>query len=85
MTPNEIEDLWQKNILVLADIEASVAALIKAVLLAAEKNGPAYVELSEFKDDAVKFRMVEGDEHLIHRCANALGAVCERNQLRARS
>lgn len=86
MNNNEIEELWQKNILVLTEMDTAAAALIKAVLLAAEKNGSAYVELVSIKNgNVVSFNMIEGDEHLIHRCAKALGAVCEHGQLRAKS
>jgi len=84
MNNDEIETLWKKNILVLTEMDTAPAALIKAVLLAAEKNGPAYVELIQCRNETVKFKMVEGNEHFIHRCANALGAVCEHGQLRAR-
>ena len=83
MTNEQIELLWQKNILVLTEMDTTPAALIKAVLLAVEKNGPAYVELIPFQNNVVKFKTVEGDDHLIYRCANAVGAVCEQNQLRA--
>lgn len=85
MTNEEIEQLWQDNIKVISKMDTAAGSLIKTVLLTAEKNGPAYVRLTTFMDKTVKFKMVEGDDHLIHRCSVALGATCQHNQLGSRS
>lgn len=85
MTEQEIDQLWEYNMGVLNMIDTPAATLIKAVLVAAERNGPVYVRLNDPKLKQVRYEMVEGDQAVIKKCADALGAVYTEETLAARS
>jgi len=87
MTAQEIDDLFEANMLVIDEMDVEAGSMVKAVILGIEKNGPAYIRLKDpvVGGRKVSFEQVQGDETLVGRVGRSLGLICGRGTLEVRS
>jgi len=80
MKPNQIKKLFEANMVQLNKLSTKAGSVVKAVLMAAESNGPVYVRLLNPSQDSVDYDIVEGDSEVLKRVGNSLGVTVTPTQ-----
>lgn len=81
MKPNQIKKLFEANMVQLNRLNVKAGSAVKAVLMAAEANGPVYVRLLNPSGDSIEYDVVEGNRDVLERVGNSLGVTITPTQI----
>ena len=80
MKPNQIKKLFEANMVQLNKLNTKAGSVVKAVLMAAETNGPVYVRLLTPDRDSIEYDIVEGNQEVLQRVGQSLGVTVTATQ-----
>ena len=80
MKPNQIKKLFEANMVQLNKLHTKAGSAVKAVLMAAETNGPVYVRLLTPDRDSIEYDIVEGNQEVLQRVGQSLGVTVTETQ-----
>jgi hypothetical protein len=83
MTQQEIDALFNSNVLEINKMDISSGSMIKELIMEMESNGPAYIRLNNADEGGhkISYTHVEGDRTLTGRVGNSLGIIVTADRL----
>ncbi len=75
MTQQEVDLLFNDNLLQIDRMNIASGSMVKALIQAIESNGPTYIRLTDAEQNGHKvgYQVVDGDDSLLSTMASALG------------